>query len=125
MAGEGVWMLDPQGSSERDETHGKSQEERKIPATLEDVADLALGEVYVRLKDPDSAKTLPGTHLLQLALFGAKLKQEKEKPIEEVSMDALSIIENSDLPPERKQEIIERERKALQARLNKLDELEG
>jgi hypothetical protein len=93
--------------------------------SLEDVADLALGEVYVRLKDPDSAKTLPGTHLLQLALFGAKLKQEKEKPIEEVSMDALSIIENSDLPPERKQEIIERERKALQARLNKLDELEG
>jgi hypothetical protein len=40
-------------------------------------------------------------------------------------MDALSIIENSDLPPERKQEIIERERKALRARLNKLDELEG
>ena len=105
-------------------TSGSESSTPSLPS-LEEVADLALGEVYIRLKDPAQAGTLPGTHLLQLALFGAKVKKENEKPVEEVKeMDVFSIVENSDLPPERKKEIIDRERKQLAERMSRLDALE-
>lgn len=93
---------------------------------LEQLERLIEDELLRRLKDPDAAKELPAHSLARLYDSVTKHKKPEEGPtVETVEMDVFEMVDGTELPPERKQELIRAERARLQERLVRLGDLEG
>ena len=90
---------------------------------LDALEKLAHDELERRLKDPEERAKLPGTGLLNLYLIFAKQKEPKKVEEEDVDLDVLEMIAATDLPADRKAELVEQERARLRERLEALEEL--
>lgn len=102
---------------------GKPQAESG-PVSLEKVAENVLRELNRRAGDPILAAEIPGTALFQLATRFATLLEEKAANArdEEAPPTLAEIVAGTaQLPPERKREILERERGVLEEELSWID----
>jgi hypothetical protein len=91
-------------------------------SSLSQLDRLATGELLRRLEDDEEAAKLPGTGLLNLVLLIQKQKEPEKKPEDTADLDVLEIVKNTDLPEERKQELIKAERERLTERLRELED---
>ena len=77
---------------------------------LSRVGDAALDELLARLEDPEAAKELPGTGLLNIANAYTKLQEKRlERDALKASgpaLDELDVILNSPLPDGKKRELL-------------------
>lgn len=78
-------------------------------ASLDEIGGAALGELLRRLKDPESAKELAGTGLLNLCLAyvkdqAKKLERDANKPDRANDMDEIDLILTSTLSADHKSE---------------------
>jgi hypothetical protein len=86
----------------------------------------SLQELLRRLDDPEQAAKLPGTGLLNLGVAAVKMMQPQKKQDEEIELDILDIINKTDLPEERKRELLAAELGQLETRRRDLySALEG
>ena len=78
---------------------------------LSRVGDAALEELLNRLEDPEAAKELPGTGLLNIANAYVKAREKQlERDINKPSgpaVDEIDVILGSPLPPERKRDLLQ------------------
>lgn len=79
-------------------------------------------ELLRRLEDEDQAKELPAHSLARLYDSISKRKKPEGGPEEEVILDVLEVVNNTELPDERKRELIEGELALLDGRRRSLEE---
>lgn len=82
--------------------------------------ELAEKELRRRLEDPEEAKKLAGTGLLNLVVLIQKQKEPEKVTDEDVDLDVLEVIRNTDLPEHRKQELITEEIALMEVRKQEL-----
>lgn len=76
---------------------------------IEDLEALAKAELLKRLKDPAEARKLAATGLLNLVIVFEKQKPPEKPQDDSVDLDPLEVIAATDLPDDRKRELIEQE----------------
>jgi hypothetical protein len=93
---------------------------------FEQIGDAALLELGKRLVDPEKAKELPATGLLNLGLAVMKTRDKEQQEKEEVDkQDEIEIILLSSLPDERKIQQLEVARERAMERVDLIDQAIG
>ncbi len=87
---------------------------------LAELERLIEDELLRRLQDPKAAAELPAHSLARLYDSVTKAKKPDEKEEDTVEQDILEILENTDLPADRKLELITKERERLNERIDTL-----
>lgn len=77
--------------------------------TFDEMGDALLRELWRRIKDPVAVKDLPGAQLMRLSQEYLKLKTNKPREEERQQFDIAALVENANVPLERKLELLRSE----------------